>query len=126
MANRIGKLILANTSPHFPPPDMWDQRMGAVRDGGMMAICDAVLDRFFSPTLHQSQPGTVSDFRNVLEQTNPDGYLGCCGMLRESGCLSRAWQGQRADAGDLGPSRPVHPAGARREDCRWQSRCKPT
>jgi 3-oxoadipate enol-lactonase/4-carboxymuconolactone decarboxylase len=83
-ANRIGKLILANTSPHFPPPDMWDQRMAAVRDGGMMAISDAVLDRFFSPSLHQSQPGTVSDFRNVLEQTNPEGYLGCCGMLREA------------------------------------------
>jgi 3-oxoadipate enol-lactonase/4-carboxymuconolactone decarboxylase len=81
---RLGKLILANTSPHFPPPEMWDQRMGAVRDGGMMAISDAVLDRFFSPSLHQSQPGTVSDFRNVLEQTNPEGYLGCCGMLREA------------------------------------------
>ena len=81
---RLGKLILANTSPHFPPPDMWDQRMGAVRDGGMAAISDAVLDRFFSPTLHEAQPATVSDFRNVLEQTNPDGYLGCCGMLREA------------------------------------------
>lgn len=81
---RLGKLILANTSPHFPPPDMWDQRMGAVRDGGMTAISDAVLDRFFSPTLHEAQPATVSDFRNVLEQTNPDGYLGCCGMLREA------------------------------------------
>lgn len=81
---RLEKLILANTSPHFPPPDMWDQRMGAVHDGGMTAISDAVLDRFFSPTLHAAQPGTVSDFRNVLEQTNPDGYLGCCGMLREA------------------------------------------
>jgi 3-oxoadipate enol-lactonase/4-carboxymuconolactone decarboxylase len=81
---RLGKLILANTSPHFPPPDMWDQRMGAVRDGGMTAISDAVLDRFFSPALHEAQPATVSDFRNVLEQTNPDGYLGCCGMLREA------------------------------------------
>ena len=79
---RLDKLILANTSPHFPPPDMWDQRMGAIRDGGMKAISDAVLGRFFSPTLHQAQPGTVSDFRSVLEQTDPQGYLGCCGMLR--------------------------------------------
>ena len=79
---RLDKLILANTSPHFPPPDMWDQRMGAIRDGGMRAISDAVLGRFFSPTLHQAQPGTVSDFRSVLEQTDPQGYLGCCGMLR--------------------------------------------
>jgi 3-oxoadipate enol-lactonase/4-carboxymuconolactone decarboxylase len=80
--NRLDKLVLANTSPHFPPPDMWDQRMGAIREGGMKAISDAVLGRFFSPTLHQAQPGTVSDFRSVLEQTDPQGYLGCCGMLR--------------------------------------------
>jgi 3-oxoadipate enol-lactonase/4-carboxymuconolactone decarboxylase len=61
---------------------MWDQRMGAIRDGGMKAISDAVLGRFFSQTLHQAQPGIVSDFRQVLEHTNPEGYLGCCGMLR--------------------------------------------
>ena len=79
---RIGKLILANTSPHFPPPDMWDQRMGAIRDGGMKAISDAVLGRFFSGTMHKARPGVISDFRNVLEQTDPEGYLGCCGMLR--------------------------------------------
>jgi 3-oxoadipate enol-lactonase/4-carboxymuconolactone decarboxylase len=79
---RLDKLVLANTSPHFPPPDMWDQRMGAIRDGGMKAISEAVLDRFFSQTLHQAQPGIVSDFRQVLENTNPEGYLGCCGMLR--------------------------------------------
>lgn len=79
---RLDKLVLANTSPHFPPPDMWDQRMGAIRDGGMKAISDAVLGRFFSQTLHQARPGIVSDFRQVLENTNPEGYLGCCGMLR--------------------------------------------
>jgi 3-oxoadipate enol-lactonase/4-carboxymuconolactone decarboxylase len=79
---RLDKLVLANTSPHFPPPDMWDQRMGAIRDGGMKAISGAVLGRFFSQTLHEAQPGTVSDFRQVLEHTNPEGYLSCCGMLR--------------------------------------------
>jgi len=80
--NRLDRLILANTSPHFPPQDMWDLRMSAIRDGGMKAISDAVLGRFFSPTLHQSRPGIVSDFRAVLEQTDSQGYLGCCGMLR--------------------------------------------
>lgn len=80
--NRLEKLILANTSPHFPPAEMWDQRIGAIRDGGMKAISDAILGRFFSPTLHEAQPGTVSDFRQVLEHASPEGYLGCCDMLR--------------------------------------------
>ncbi len=82
--NRLGKLVLANTSPHFPPPDMWDARIKAVSEGGMAAISGAVLDRFFSTTFHAARPGTVSDFRHVLEQTSVQGYLGCCGMLREA------------------------------------------
>lgn len=81
---QLNKLILANTSPHFPPPDMWDQRMAAIQDDGMKAISNAVLERFFSASFHKARPGTVSDFRDVLEQTSPDGYLGCCGMLRSA------------------------------------------
>jgi 3-oxoadipate enol-lactonase/4-carboxymuconolactone decarboxylase len=82
--NRLDRLVLANTSPHFPPPDMWDARITAVGDGGMGAISSAVLDRFFSASFHVAQPGTISDFRHVLEQTSPQGYLGCCAMLREA------------------------------------------
>ena len=82
--NRLDRLVLANTSPHFPPPDMWDARITAVAEGGMGAISSAVLDRFFSASFHAAQPGTISDFRHVLEQTSPQGYLGCCAMLREA------------------------------------------
>ena len=82
-AQRLMSLTLADTSPHFPPPEMWDQRMELIRQGGMKAISDMVLGRFFSESFHESDPGTVSDFRNVLEQTNPQGYLGCSLMLRQ-------------------------------------------
>jgi len=81
--DRLITLTLADTSPHFGPPEMWDQRMDMIREGGMKAISDMVLGRFFSESFHESNPGTVSDFRNVLEQTSPQGYLGCSAMLRE-------------------------------------------
>jgi 3-oxoadipate enol-lactonase/4-carboxymuconolactone decarboxylase len=81
---RLITLMLADTSPHFRPPEMWDQRMGMIRDGGMAAISDMVLGRFFTESFHKCDPGTVSDFRDVLEQTNPQGYLGCSAMLKDA------------------------------------------
>ena len=82
--NRLTTLTLADTSPHFRPPEMWDQRMDMIRQGGMAAISDMVLGRFFTESFHKSDPGTVSDFRNVLEQMSPTGYLGCSAMLKQA------------------------------------------
>ena len=83
-SERLITLTLADTSPHFRPPEMWDQRMDMIRQGGMAAITNMVLGRFFTGSFHKSDPGTVSDFRNVLEQTDPQGYLGCSAMLQQA------------------------------------------
>ena len=82
--DRLISLIMADTSPHFRPPEMWDQRMDMIRQGGMAAISDMVLGRFFTESFHESDPGTISDFRNVLEQIDPQGYLGCSAMLKQA------------------------------------------
>jgi 3-oxoadipate enol-lactonase/4-carboxymuconolactone decarboxylase len=81
---RLHTLILADTSPHFRPSEMWDQRMDMIRQGGMAAISDMVLGRFFTESFHESDPGIISDFRNVLEQADPQGYLGCSAMLKQA------------------------------------------
>ncbi len=81
---RLITLILADTAPHFGPPEMWDQRMDMIRQGGMAAISDMVLGRFFTESFHASNPGTISDFRNVLEHSDPQGYLGCAAMVRQA------------------------------------------
>lgn len=82
--DRLITLTLADTSAHFRPPEMWDQRMDMIRQGGMAAISDMVLGRFFTESFHASDPGTISDFRYVLEQTDPQGYLGCSAMLKQA------------------------------------------
>ncbi len=81
-ADRIDRLILANTSANFPPASMWDERMAAVRDGGMPAISDAVLGRFFTGGYHCQCPAIVTQYRHVLEHMSADGYLGCCAAIR--------------------------------------------
>lgn len=87
--DRLDKLILADTSAHFPPPSMWDERMTAIRTGGMAAISEAVLGRFFSQRFHAACPGIIAQFRNVLEHMDPDGYLGCCEALKTADLRDR-------------------------------------
>ncbi len=40
---RFGKLILANTACYYPEPTNWQNRIKAVKEGGIAAVADAVI-----------------------------------------------------------------------------------
>jgi len=46
--DRLTGLILANTSSHIGPKSFWDERRRVVLEGGMAAIVDGAMQRFFS------------------------------------------------------------------------------
>jgi 3-oxoadipate enol-lactonase / 4-carboxymuconolactone decarboxylase len=82
-ADRLTHLVLANTSPDFGDPANWDSRIRAVRSGGMMAIVDLAMQRFFSETTRKGNITALSSARSVLLGTDPAGYVGCCAALRD-------------------------------------------
>ena len=80
---RVTHLVLANTSPQFVPRSNWESRIASVREGGMAAIVDVAMQRFFSAnTLAKSNPHAAS-IRSVFLGTDPVGYTGCCAALRD-------------------------------------------
>jgi 3-oxoadipate enol-lactonase/4-carboxymuconolactone decarboxylase len=80
---RVTHLVLANTSPQFVPRANWEARIAAVLQGGMPAIVDVVMPRFFlAETLAKKNPHAAS-IRSVLSGTNPVGYVGCSAALRD-------------------------------------------
>jgi 3-oxoadipate enol-lactonase / 4-carboxymuconolactone decarboxylase len=80
---KLTKLILANTSPRFATPELWIDRIQAVQKGGMAAIVNLAMQRFFSQkSLAQSNP-FAANIRSVLLGTDPAGYIGCCAALRD-------------------------------------------
>lgn len=82
-SDRLTGLVLANTSPQFGPPANWNARIEKVRTGGIAAIVDLVMQRFFSAeTLAGANP-EASSVRSVLLGTDPVGYTGCCAALRD-------------------------------------------
>ena len=81
-AERLTGLVLANTSPQFGPRSNWDMRMKAVTEGGMAAIVDVVMGRFFSPEV-LAKDAYAKSVKSVFLGTDPVGYLGCCAAIRD-------------------------------------------
>ena len=81
---RVDRLVLANTAARIGNGDLWHERMRVVRTGGMAALADATMTRWFTPTFREREPGTVALFRNMVAGTPPDGYIGCCAALRDA------------------------------------------
>jgi len=80
---RLKALVLANTAPRFGTPEIWEQRIRAVREGGMKAIVDMAIERFFAPEMREQGDPQVQSIRAVLLGADPQGYLRCCAALRD-------------------------------------------
>jgi 3-oxoadipate enol-lactonase / 4-carboxymuconolactone decarboxylase len=82
--DRVSRLVLANTSPQFGPRSNWDARRKAVLDGGMAAVIDLVMQRFFSTETLARGDVYAQAVRSVILGTDPIGYAGCCAALRDA------------------------------------------
>ena len=80
---RLTHLVLANTSSRLTDPAGMDARRRAVLDGGMAAVADTVMGRFFTPATLQSPPPSAGWARRALLATDPIGYAGCCAAIRD-------------------------------------------
>jgi 3-oxoadipate enol-lactonase/4-carboxymuconolactone decarboxylase len=80
---RLTHLVLANTSARFGPAANWERRIEMVEQGGMAAIADMAMQRFFSSKSAADANVYAAHARSVLLGTNPAGYIGCCAALRD-------------------------------------------
>ena len=82
---RLGRLVLANTTLSYGPEgrSMWAARAKAVQQGGLEAIKDMVMNRYFSEVYRSGQAASVAQVTEHFLQTPVDGYLGCCDAIGE-------------------------------------------
>lgn len=82
--DRISHTVFANTAARIGTQEIWNTRTEAVRTGGMNAVRDAVLARFFSEGFRRRHPEVVRQIGEMIEATNPTGYIGACAALRDA------------------------------------------
>jgi 3-oxoadipate enol-lactonase/4-carboxymuconolactone decarboxylase len=80
--DRLTAAVLANTSSRADAEGM-EKRRQSVLSGGMNAVVDLVMGRFFSKRLLTSGSPVVATSRRTLLATNPVGYAGCCAAIRD-------------------------------------------
>lgn len=81
---RLAGLILCDTAPKVGDAVMWNGRIAAVRDGGMAAIADAVMARWFTERYRREEPEALVGWRNMFLRMPVDGYVGTCAALRDA------------------------------------------
>ena len=102
--DRIDKLVLCSTSARFSTPEFWDRRAADVRSGGVEAVADEVLGRWFTPGF-----ADVQRYRDMLVSTHAEGYARCCEAVRDwdvRGALGAVHAPTLAIAGADDPSTP--------------------
>lgn len=71
--------VLSNTASRMGDPTMWAARMEAIRAGGLDAVAEAVMDRWFGASFRQRPE--VAGWKNMMLRTAQEGYLGCCAAI---------------------------------------------
>jgi len=79
---RVDKLILANTASYYADPSGWDTRIKAVREGGVAAIADTVMNAWFTADFRERAPEVVARMKAMLSATPAESYVACCETLR--------------------------------------------
>jgi 3-oxoadipate enol-lactonase len=74
-------LILSDTAPKIGSKDMWANRIKRVQDGGIEAISDDILARWFSRSFLKDNVDELQMWRSMLTRTTKAGYIGCCNAI---------------------------------------------
>ncbi|MEN3289202.1 MAG: 3-oxoadipate enol-lactonase [Bradyrhizobium sp.] len=78
---RLGKIVLANTSSHYPEPTIWENRIKAVKDGGLSSIADTVIGSWLTQDFRERAPDVAQKMKAMLMATPVEGYLASCEAL---------------------------------------------
>lgn len=113
--DRLTHLVLANSSPRIADPAGMEARGRAVLSGGMAAIADTAMSRFFGDRLVAANPPWLASARATFLATDPVGYAGCCAALRDfdgTALLARIAAPTLVVSGDADASMPWETHGA--------------
>lgn len=81
---RVLSVTCANTAARIGSSESWNARIEAIHNGGMAAIRETVLARFFSADYRSSHPEQIQRFSEMFMAIEPSGYIAACTALRNA------------------------------------------
>ncbi|MEM9624971.1 MAG: 3-oxoadipate enol-lactonase [Pseudomonadota bacterium] len=80
----VKALVLCDTGHVIGPPSVWEDRFRAIEAGGIGAMSDGILQRWFSARFHAERPDELQLWRAMLTRTPVEGYLGTCRAIQSA------------------------------------------
>ncbi len=76
----LKSLVIANSTSGYDAAgrEAWGQRIAAIESGGLEAIADGAMQRWFSEAFRAAQPASVARWRRRVVTTSKAGYLAAC------------------------------------------------
>lgn len=72
-------LVLSNTATKIATPEIWEARMAQIRQGGLEAVAEAAMERWFSRAFRRA--GGHLPWRERFLASPEPGYLGGCAAI---------------------------------------------
>ena len=77
--DQVSAMVISNTAAKIGTREMWDDRIAAVKAGGVEALADPMLERWFSKKFRETPE--LALWRNMLIRQPAEGYTGCCAAI---------------------------------------------
>lgn len=81
---RLEKLVLCDTAARIGSPETWSDRTRTVENGGIGAIVEGGLQRWFTQRFFQDHGDIVDQFRSMILSAIPPGYIANCMAIRHA------------------------------------------
>ncbi|RMF36567.1 MAG: 3-oxoadipate enol-lactonase [Alphaproteobacteria bacterium] len=78
----VAALVLCCTAARIGTAEFWDARIEAIHRGGIAALEEQILSRWFTEAFRSSHRDELAGWRHMLCRTPEDGYLGCSYALK--------------------------------------------
>jgi 3-oxoadipate enol-lactonase len=75
----VRAMVISNTGAKIGTTELWDDRIATARKGGIEAMADAVMERWFSADFRKTKE--LELWRNMLTRTPVEGYIGCSSAI---------------------------------------------
>ncbi|WP_306120375.1 MULTISPECIES: 3-oxoadipate enol-lactonase [unclassified Roseitalea] len=80
----VRALVLCDTAPRIGSEAVWNERIETVQTGGIAALAEPVLERWFTPEFRHPANAELAGYRNMLVRQPPAGYAGTCAAIRDA------------------------------------------
>ena len=82
--DRLSALVLCDTAARIGTVETWNARIEAIRKGGLEAVADPIMERWFAKAFPEHRKDEFAGWRNLMTRTPIEGYIATCQALRDA------------------------------------------